>query len=78
MGVLSSDIIDMKGKMELRQWNVKATANMFLLAEEAREFVDVTDERQVGCPIGAPAGRLTIEEWLEAFGPPRSPDDSKP
>src|SRR6266705_3312880 len=34
--------------------NANATANMFLLAEEAREFVDVSDEMQVGRPIGCP------------------------
>jgi len=48
-----------------------ASANMFLLAEEALEFVDLTDEKQVGCPIGVPARRLTPEEWLSAFGPER-------
>jgi len=58
--------------------NANATANMFLLAEEAREFVDVSDEKQVGCPIGAPARRLTPEEWVKAFGPPRGPGESKP
>jgi hypothetical protein len=58
--------------------NANAAANMFLLAEEAREFVDVSDEKQVAVGIGAPAGRLTTEEWLEVFGPPRGPGESEP
>src|SRR5712671_623019 len=57
--------------------NANATANMFLLAEEAREFVDVSDENQVGRPIGCPVP-LTVEEWLDAFGPQRGRDKSKP
>jgi hypothetical protein len=44
-----------------------AMSNVFRLAEEAGEFVDFTDAKQVGRPIAVPE-KVTIEEFLAEFG----------
>jgi hypothetical protein len=45
-----------------------AMGNIFRLAEEAGEFVDFTDAKQVGRPLLVPEKKLTIEEFLARFG----------
>ena len=45
-----------------------AMSNIFRLAEDAGEFVDFTDAKQVGRPLLVPEGKLTIEEFLARFG----------
>jgi hypothetical protein len=44
-----------------------AMSNIFRLAEEAGEFVDFTDAKQVGRPLFVPEKKLTIEEFLARF-----------
>jgi hypothetical protein len=44
-----------------------AMGNVFRLAEEAGEFVDRTDPKQVGKPLFVPE-KVTIEEFLARFG----------
>src|SRR6266404_4076986 len=46
-------------------------SNVFRLAEDAGEFVDLTDAKQVGRPLLVPE-KVTIEEFLAEFG--RSPE----
>lgn len=45
-----------------------AMGNIFRLAEEAGEFVDRTDAKQVGRPFAVPEKATTMEEFLAAFG----------
>jgi hypothetical protein len=45
-----------------------AMSNIFRLAEDAGEFADRTDPKQVGRPLFVPEGKLTIEEFLARFG----------
>ena len=45
-----------------------AMSNIFRLAEDAGEFADRTDPKQVGRPLLVPEGKLTIEEFLARFG----------
>ena len=49
------------------QKNPPAMSNIFRLAEDAGEFVDFTDAKQVGGPIAVPE-KVTIEEFLAEFG----------
>ncbi len=49
-----------------------AMSNIFRLAEDAGEFVDFTDAKQVGRSIAVPEKAKTIEEFLAEFG--RSPE----
>jgi hypothetical protein len=49
------------------QKNPFAMSNMFRLAEEAGEFVDFADAKQVGRPLFVP-GKVTIKEFLARFG----------
>ena len=49
------------------QKNPFAMGNMFRLAEASGEFVDRTDEKQVGRPLFVP-GKVTIQEFLARFG----------
>jgi hypothetical protein len=49
------------------QKNPFAMSNIFRLAEDAGEFVDFTDAKQVGMPIAVPE-KVTIEEFLAEFG----------
>jgi hypothetical protein len=44
-----------------------AMSNIFRLAEDAGEFVDFTDAKQVGRPIAVPE-KVTMEEFLAEFG----------
>jgi hypothetical protein len=44
-----------------------AMSNIFRLAEDAGEFVDFTDAKQVGRPLLVPE-KVTIEEFLAEFG----------
>ena len=50
------------------QKNPLAMGNMFRLAEDAGEFVDFTDAKQVGRPLFIPEKKVTIEEFLARFG----------
>jgi hypothetical protein len=45
-----------------------AMGNVFRLAEEAGEFVDFTDAKQVGRPLVVPEKVKTMEEFLAEFG----------
>jgi hypothetical protein len=49
------------------QKNPFAMSNIFRLAEDAGEFVDFTDAKQVGMPIAVPE-KVTMEEFLAEFG----------
>jgi hypothetical protein len=49
------------------QKNPLAMGNMFRLAEDAGEFVDFTDKKQVGMPIAVPE-KMTMEEFLADLG----------
>ena len=49
------------------QKNPFAMSNIFRLAEDAGEFTDYTDAKQVGMPIAVPE-KMTIEEFLAEFG----------
>src|SRR6266481_8550842 len=46
------------------QKNPLAMSNIFGLAEQAGEFVDFTDAKQVGGPIAVPERDKTMEEFL--------------
>ena len=45
-----------------------AMSNVFRLAEEAGEFVDFTEAKQVGRPIAMPEKNTNMEEFLAEFG----------
>src|SRR5258707_14621982 len=45
-----------------------AMSNIFRLAEEAGEFVDITDAKQVGRPLLVPEKVKTMEEFLARHG----------
>jgi Family of unknown function (DUF5681) len=49
-----------------------AMGNVFRLAEQAGEFVDRTDPKQVGMPIAVPIRAKNMTEFLAEFG--RSPE----
>jgi hypothetical protein len=49
------------------QKNPFAMSNIYRLAEDAGEFVDFTDAKQVGRPIAVPE-KMTMEEFLAEFG----------
>jgi Family of unknown function (DUF5681) len=49
------------------QKNPFAMSNIFRLAEDAGEFVDFTDAKQVGGSIAVPE-KMTMEEFLAQFG----------
>lgn len=56
--------------------NSNAVANIFLLADEARELIDVTDEKQVHYPLLVPSVKLSEEEFDAVFQRPIDrPDD---
>jgi hypothetical protein len=50
------------------QKNPFAMSNIFRLAEDAGEFVDFTDAKQVGRPIAVPIRSKNMEEFLAEFG----------
>jgi hypothetical protein len=50
------------------QKNPFAMSNIFRLAEDAGEFVDFTDAKQVGGSIAVPIRSKNIEEFLAEFG----------
>jgi hypothetical protein len=50
------------------QKNPFAMGNIYRLAEDAGEFVDFTDAKQVGRPLFVSEERPTIEEFLARFG----------
>ncbi len=50
------------------QKNPLAMSNIFGLAEQAGEFVDFTEAKQVGRPIAMPERDKTMEEFLAQFG----------
>jgi hypothetical protein len=50
------------------QKNPFAMNNIFQLAENAGEFVDTTDPKQVGRPLFVPEKAKTMEEFLAEFG----------
>jgi hypothetical protein len=45
-----------------------AMSNIFRLAEDAGEFVDFTEAKQVGRPVAVPEKMTTMEEFLAEFG----------
>ena len=49
------------------QKNPLAMSNIFGLAEQAGEFVDFTDAKQVGGPIAVPE-KVTMEEFMAELG----------
>jgi Family of unknown function (DUF5681) len=49
------------------QKNPFAMSNIFRLAEDAGEFTDFTDAKQVGRPIAVP-DKVTTEEFMAQFG----------
>jgi hypothetical protein len=54
------------------QRNPLAMSNIFRLAEESGEMIDVTDKKQVGQPMAFPKRSASTEEFLAQFG--RHPD----
>jgi hypothetical protein len=50
------------------QKNPFAMSNIFRLAEDAGEFVDSTDAKQVGRPFAVPERVKTTEEFMAQFG----------
>src|SRR5712692_1255045 len=50
------------------QKNPFAMSNIFHLAEQAGEFVDFTEAKQVGSPIAVPEKNTSMEEFLAEFG----------
>jgi hypothetical protein len=50
------------------QKNPFAMGNIFRLAEDAGEFVDFTDAKQVGRPFAVPEKVKTTEEFMALFG----------
>jgi len=50
------------------QRNSFAMSNIFRLAEDAGEFVDSTDAKQVGRPLFVPEKVKTMEEFLAQYG----------
>ncbi len=50
------------------QKNPLAMSNIFGLAEQAGEFVDFTEAKQVGRPIAMPERDKSMEEFLAQFG----------
>jgi hypothetical protein len=50
------------------QKNPFAMSNIFRLAEDAGEFADTTDPKQVGMPIAVPEKVKNMEEFLAEFG----------
>ncbi len=50
------------------QKNPFAMSNIFRLAEDAGEFVDSTDAKQVGRPLFVPEKVKTMEEFLAQYG----------
>ena len=50
------------------QKNPFAMGNIYRLAEESGEFVDMTDSKQVGMPIAVPIRSKNMEEFLAEFG----------
>jgi CxxC motif-containing protein len=49
------------------QKNPFAISNIYRLAEDAGELVDITDAKQVGSSIAVPE-KVTIEEFMAEFG----------
>jgi hypothetical protein len=45
-----------------------AMSNVFRLVEDAGEFVDFTDAKQVGRPLAVPIRSKNMEEFLAEFG----------
>jgi hypothetical protein len=50
------------------QKNPFAMSNIYRLAEDAGEFVNFADARQVGRPIAVPEKVNTTEEFMAQFG----------
>jgi Family of unknown function (DUF5681) len=50
------------------QKNPFAMGNIYRLAEQSGEFVDMTDLKQVGGPIAVPIRSKNMEEFLAQFG----------
>jgi hypothetical protein len=48
--------------------NSLAMGNIYRLAEESGEFIDVTDRKQAGGQIAVPVRSKNIEEFLAEFG----------
>ena len=63
-----AEAVILKNIQAALQKNPFAMSNIFGLAEQAGEFVDFTDAKQVGRPIAVPERVKTIEEFLALFG----------
>lgn len=50
------------------QRNPLAMSNIFRLAEESGEMIDVTDKKQTGMPVAFPKRSASIEEFMSLFG----------
>jgi hypothetical protein len=66
--VTLAEAVILKNYNAALQKNFFAMSNIFRLAEEAGEFIDFTDAKQVGRPLLVPHKTLTMEEFLARFG----------
>ena len=66
--VTLAEAVFLKNISAALQKNPFAMSNIFRLAEEAGEFVDFTEAKQVGRPIAMPEKDKTMEEFLAQFG----------
>jgi hypothetical protein len=66
--VTLAEAVILKNYNAAMQKNPFAMNNIFRLAEDAGEFVDFTDAKQVGGPIAVPIRSKNMEEFLAEFG----------
>jgi hypothetical protein len=62
-----AEAVILKNYSAALQKNSLAMSNIYRLAEDAGEFTDFTDAKQVGKPLFVPDKKLTIEEFLARF-----------
>lgn len=67
-----AEAVILKNYKATLQKNPLAMGNMFRLAEESGEMIDMTNAEVVGKPIAIPLRPASVEEFLAEFG--RSPD----
>lgn len=67
-----AEAVILKNYKATLQKNPLAMGNMFRLAEESGEMIDMTNAEVVGKPIAIPQRPASVEEFLAEFG--RSPD----
>jgi hypothetical protein len=63
-----AEAVILKNYAAALQKNPFAMSNIYRLAEDAGEFVDFTDAKQVGRPIAVPIRSKNMEEFLAEFG----------